>query len=97
MIHVVARMELNEGALDKMLAIMKDLVPVVRAEEGCIMYNPCVDNDPETAGNHLTIVEAWDSEAHLKAHLESAHMAAYRENVKDLRKNSNVRVLTPVL
>ena len=97
MIHVVARMELNEGALDKMLAIMKDLVPVVRAEEGCIMYTPCVDNDPATAQSYLTIVEAWESEDHLKAHLESAHMAVYRENVKDLRKNSNVRVLTPAL
>ena len=95
MIHVVARMELNEGALDKMLAIMKDLVPVVRAEDGCITYNPCLDKD----GNEtfLTIVEAWESEEHLKAHLDSAHMAEYREAVKDLRKGSTLYLLNPVL
>lgn len=95
MIHVVARMELNPGCLDKMLAVMKDLVPVVRAEDGCITYNPCLDKD----GNEtfLTIVEAWESEAHLKAHLDSVHMAEYREAVKDLRKGSTLYLLNPVL
>ena len=95
MIHVVARMELNPGCQEKMLEIMRDLVPVVRAEEGCITYNPCLDNDQNPA--YLTIVEAWESEAHLKAHLDSAHMAAYREAVKDLRKGSTLYLLTPVM
>ena len=95
MIHVVARMELNPGCQDKMLAVMKDLVPVVRAEDGCITYNPCLDKD----GNEtfLTIVEAWESEAHLKAHLDSVHMAEYREAVRDLRKGSTLYLLNPVL
>ena len=95
MIHVVARMELNPGCQEEMLAIMKDLVPVVRAEDGCITYNPCLDKD----GNEifLTIVEAWESEEHLKAHLDSTHMAEYREAVKDLRKGSTLYLLNPVL
>ena len=79
----------------QMLEIMRDLVPVVRAEEGCITYNPCIDNDENQT--FLTIVEAWESEAHLKAHLDSAHMAEYRENVKDLRKGSTLYLLKPVL
>lgn len=95
MIHVVARMELNPGCQEKMLEIMRDLVPVVRAENGCITYNPCIDNDENQT--FLTIVEAWESEAHLKAHLDSAHMAEYREAVKDLRKGSTLYLLKPVL
>lgn len=95
MIHVVARMELNPGCRDKMLEIMRDLVPVVRAEVGCITYNPCIDNDDNQ--DFLTIVEAWESEAHLKAHLDSAHMAEYREAVKDLRKGSTLYLLNPVM
>jgi len=97
MIHVVARMELNPGCQEKIIEVMRPLVPVVRAEEGCITYNPCVDINPETREAFLTIVEAWESEAHLKAHLDSAHMAAYREAVKDLRKSSDVKVLSPIL
>ena len=97
MIHVVARMELNENCQDKIIAIMRDLVPVVRAKEGCISYTPCIDINPETRAGFLTIVEAWESQAHLKAHLDSKHMADYREAVKDLRKNSCVNVLEPVL
>ena len=95
MIHVVARMELNPDCQEKMLEIMRDLVPVVRAEEGCITYNPCLDKDQNPA--YLTIVEAWESEAHLKAHLDSAHMAAYREAVKDLRKGATLYLLDPVM
>lgn len=95
MIHVVARMELNPGCQEKMLAVMRDLVPVVRAEAGCITYNPCLDKDGNE--NTLTIVEAWESEAHLKAHLDSKHMAEYREAVKDLRKGSTLYLLDPVM
>ena len=95
MIHVVARMELNPGCQEKMLDIMRDLVPTVRAEAGCITYNPCLDKDGNQS--YLTIVEAWESEAHLKAHLDSAHMAEYREAVKDLRKGSTLYLLNPVM
>ena len=95
MIHVVARMELNPGCQEKMLEIMRDLVPVVRAEAGCITYNPCIDKDRNQT--YLTIVEAWESEDHLKAHLDSAHMTEYRENVKDLRKGSTLYLLDPVM
>lgn len=95
MIHVVARMELNPDCQDKMLEIMRKLVPTVRAEAGCITYNPCIDNDENQT--YLTIVEAWESEAHLKAHLDSAHMAEYREAVKDLRKGTVLHLLKPVL
>lgn len=95
MIYVVARMELNDNCQEKMLSIMADLVPVVRAEAGCILYTPCLDADGSK--DYLTIVESWESEAHLKAHLASAHMAEYREAVKDLRKNAEVKVMNPVL
>ena len=37
MIYVIARMELNEGCKDAMLAVLAKTVPQVLAEEGCIM------------------------------------------------------------
>jgi len=42
-------------------------------------------------------VEAWKDRDALNAHLATAHMAEFREAVKDLRKNSSVKVLTPAL
>ena len=95
MIHVVARMELNPGCREKMIAEIEKIVALVRAEDGCITYNPCLDINPAAGAEFITIVEAWESEAHLQAHLASAHMAAYKEAVKDLRKGSIVQVLNP--
>ena len=97
MIYVIARMELNEGCKDAMLKVLEKTVPQVLAEDGCIMYTPCLEADEENQEKYLTIVEAWkDREVH-RAHLAAPHMAAFREAVKDLRKNSCVNVLEPVL
>ena len=94
--HVFARMEIKPGCMEKFLEVMKNNVPNVLAEDGCIRYETCRDVNPETRDKFVSIVETWESEAHLKAHLGTAHMAAYREAVKDLRANSVVTVVEPV-
>ena len=45
MIYVIATIELNQGCKDDFLKIFKDNVPNVRAEKGCITYEPTVDVD----------------------------------------------------
>ena len=90
MLHVIARIELVEGAQEKFLNILRENVPTVRAEEGCIRYEPCFDIEPDTRNNFITIVEEWVDEAHLKKHLASEHMARYRDAVADLRKNTTI-------
>ena len=45
MIYVIAGIELNEGCRDEFLEIFKGNVPKVRAENGCIKYEPTVDVD----------------------------------------------------
>ena len=97
MIYVIARMELNEGCKDAMLKVLEKTVPQVLAEDGCIMYTPCLDADEENSEKFLTIVEAWKDRDFHRAHLAAPHMAEFREAVKDLRKNSCVNVLEPVL
>ncbi len=97
MIYVIARMELNEGCKDAMLKVLEKTVPQVLAEEGCIMYTPCLEADEENQEKYLTIVEAWkDRDVH-RAHLAAPHMAEFREAVKDLRKNSKVDIVMPVM
>ncbi|MBE6377964.1 MAG: antibiotic biosynthesis monooxygenase [Lentisphaerae bacterium] len=96
MIYVIARMELNEGCKDAMLAVLAKTVPQVLAEEGCIMYTPCLDAD-DADGKYLTLVEAWKNREVHKAHLEMPHMADFRAAVKDLRKGCDVKIIEPVM
>ena len=88
MIYVVATSELKEGCREKFIEIAKANIPNVLAEEGCIRYEPCFDiEDGEDAGKNgksITFIETWESEEHLKAHLQSKHMLAYVEAVKPL-------------
>ena len=101
MIHVLASIELKPGTRDAFLAIFKANVPAVLAEAGCLRYEPTLDVDtglPAQGGvrpNVVTIVEAWESLAHLKAHLAAAHMATYRAKVKDLVLGTKLQVVQP--
>ena len=100
MIHVVATIELKPGGRDAYLEVFRRNIPNVKAEDGCIAYEPTIDIDSdipvhEKAGeNVVTIVEAWDSLDALKAHLQAPHMLSYREEVKDLLHKVSIRVFS---
>ena len=96
MIHVVARMEIKPGCMEQFLKILLDNTPTVLAEKGCYRYESCQDTKEEDKDKYVTILESWESEEHLKAHLATPHMANFREAVKDLRVSSNVTVMAPV-
>ncbi|HLU47722.1 MAG TPA: putative quinol monooxygenase [Planctomycetota bacterium] len=101
MIHVLATIELRPGVRDAFLEEFRRIVPLVRAESGCIEYVPTVDVDTglekiaPPRPDEVTVVEKWESVSHLEAHLASAHMAEYRERVRGLVVKSTVRVTEP--
>ena len=95
MVHVFARMEIKPGCMEKFMEVLKNNIPTVLAEDGCIRYEACLDVNPETRDKFVSIVESWKSEAHLKAHLATPHLAAFREAAKDLREKSVVTVVEP--
>ncbi len=101
MIYVLATSELQEGCREKFLEILKANVPLVRAEEGCLQYEPCVDfasglsAQKEVRPDTVTIIEGWESMDHLMKHLQSAHMAEYRKKISGMRKSSTMNVVTP--
>ena len=102
MIQVIATIELKPDCLDEYLAILHENVPKVKAEEGCLAYEPSVDLDSglpvqgEIRQNTVTLVEAWVNLDALHAHLKTPHMAAYREAVKDYVQDVRLQVLQPV-
>jgi quinol monooxygenase YgiN len=102
MIHVIATIEVHEGKRDALLTELRRIVPLVRAEDGCIEYGPTVDAQAglpvatPLRPNVLTILEKWASLDALRAHLGAPHMIEYRTRVKELVKGVSLQVLEPV-
>jgi quinol monooxygenase YgiN len=102
MIQVIATIELKPGCREDFLPLLNDNVPAVKAEDGCLAYDPFVDVDSglpfqgEIRQDVVTLVEAWSSVEALHAHLKTPHMAAYRDTVKDLVTGVTIQVLKPV-
>jgi quinol monooxygenase YgiN len=102
MVHVIATIHTTPGQKQAFLEAFRQLVPTVRAEAGCIEYGPAVDVQTPIAvqapvrDDVVTVVEKWASIAALQDHLAAPHMQQYREQVKDLVTQVEIRVLEPV-
>ena len=101
MIHVIATVELKPNTREAYLSVLQNNVANVKAEAGCLAYEPVVDIDSglpvqgALRENVVTIVEAWEGLEHLVAHLKTPHMAAYRDAVADYVKNLSVQIMAP--
>jgi quinol monooxygenase YgiN len=101
MIHVLATIQLTPGRQADFLAQFHKLVPLVRAEQGCVEYGPAVDLPTPVAGvppvrnDVVTVIEKWESVQALQDHLAAPHMSRYRDAVKDLVAGVEIRVMEP--
>lgn len=71
MIKVVAKQLVKEGRLDEFLPIAQQLVEETNKKDaGCIKYEMYQDlSNPLT----VTVIEEWENDAVLDAHMKSAH------------------------
>ncbi|OWK43494.1 putative quinol monooxygenase [Fimbriiglobus ruber] len=101
MLHVIATIEVAAGRRAELLAEFHRLVPLVRAEEGCIEYGPAVDAVTPIAvqapvrPDVLMVVEKWASLEALQAHSKAPHMAEYRQRVVGLVQRVTLQILEP--
>ena len=101
MIHVIATLEVEPGKRDFVLAEFKKIVPLVRAEAGCIEYAPAIDAETGMTMQHrigpdsLMVIERWETLEALKAHDVAPHMQDYRAKVKPYIRGREIRVLAP--
>lgn len=101
MIHVLATITVRPGKRDAFVELLKANVPHVLAEDGCMVYAPGIDLETDLPpqiplrDNVVTIVEAWESMDHLRAHLKAPHMLEYKKKVKDLEEGVSLQVLEP--
>ena len=84
-----------------MRVIIRELVPKVQAEDGCVEYGPTVDVETNIEAQMpvrphvLTVVEKWESVAALERHLIAPHMVEFRESAKQLVENLSLQVVEP--
>jgi quinol monooxygenase YgiN len=100
MIHVVAHIGTKPGKRDSVLREFALIVPVVRAEKGCIEYVPIIDAAGAGAlatplgPDAFAVVEKWETMEDLRAHAAAPHMAAYGAKVRDWIASRAIHVLS---
>jgi quinol monooxygenase YgiN len=76
MIVITGTVRIPAGTLDLCRPAMRSMVQASCAEDGCLHYAYAED---VLRPGVIWISEAWRDGAALKAHAESAHMAAWRQ------------------
>jgi len=98
MIHVLASITVKASERDAFLEIFKANVPKVLEEEGCVEYSATVDFPTEIPiqeknPNVVTVVEKWETFAHLEAHFRAPHMLEYKAKVEGMVEDVTLKIL----
>ena len=80
-VTVIAAFQARPGKETELKDSLIDLVAPTRREAGCLNYD--LHASPESPAKFL-FHENWTSQAHLDAHLKSAHIAALLPRVDEL-------------
>lgn len=71
---IVANIHANPDRIELVKAELEKLIPITRAEKGCINYDLHQDNDDAA---HFTFCENWESRELWQTHMNAPHLAAY--------------------
>ena len=79
MIIIIARAEFEPERLSEIEPALDAMMRATWDESGCLSYSMAIENRELAI---CTIVERWESEAALKSHFSSPHMAAFNAAIK---------------
>jgi quinol monooxygenase YgiN len=71
---IVANIHANPDRIDLVKAELEKLLPITRAEQGCLQYDLHRDNDHPA---HFMVFENWESRELWQRHMNAPHLAAY--------------------
>jgi quinol monooxygenase YgiN len=80
-ITVLARFLVKKECVQEVKKALEALVPLTKAEPGCINYDLYQENDNPQA---FFLYENWQSEAHLDTHLQSKHLQDFLKRAPQL-------------
>ncbi len=67
----------KDECIEELKALLGTMVQASRVEDGCLLYNIYQLEDKPTT---FVVVEAWEDEASLDGHKNSAHYLHYKSN-----------------
>ena len=73
---IVANIHANPDKIELVKTELEKLVPITRAESGCVQYDLHQDNDNSA---HFVFYENWESRELWQTHMNAPHLAAYME------------------
>ena len=73
---IVANIQANPDKIDLVKAELEKLIPITRAEKGCMQYDLHQDNENPA---HFLFYENWESRELWRTHMNAPHLAAYAE------------------
>lgn len=71
---IVANIHANPDRIELVKAELEKLVPITRAEPGCIQYDLHRDNANPA---HFMFYENWETRELWQAHMNASHLVAY--------------------
>jgi len=89
MIIIIARVECDPARLDALQPALDAMMRATWEESGCLSYSMAVES---RAHGICTIVERWTSEADLKTHFASPHMAAFQAAIAGVARSIDARL-----
>lgn len=90
---IIATIVAKQDNIDLVKAELIKLIAPTRSEEGCINYDLHQDNDNPA---HFVFHENWESEALLKQHLASQHIADYMAATEGLIETFVINKMTHI-
>jgi quinol monooxygenase YgiN len=102
MLFVIATIRVKSGCRSDVLEHFSRIVPLVRQEEGCLLYAPSIDLETNINAQEdvdpdvITVVEQWESAEALEKHLMAPHMLEYRAAVSELVDHVALKIVEPV-
>jgi quinol monooxygenase YgiN len=76
MLTIIADIHAKPGKTDLVRAELEKLIPITRAETGCIQYDLHQDNENPA---RFLFYENWESRELWQAHMNAPHLAGYRK------------------
>ncbi len=91
---IIAEFEVKPGALERFLELAKaDASQSVAREPGCHQFDVTLERE---AANRVVLYEIYDDEGAFDAHLQTAHLKAFRDGIEPLVLSRRARRLTRV-
>lgn len=90
---IVANIKAAPGKIDLVKAELEKLIPITRAEAGCIQYDLHQDNDNPA---HFMFYENWESRELWQAHMSAQQLSDYMSATEGAIANFMLNEMTHV-